>query len=55
VVRIVLIVAVHVILIAALIYIWTKIAYSSKRAWPPKDSVVACAHGLPANNNRNQS
>lgn len=55
IVRIALIVAAHVILIVILIYIWTKIAYSSKQAWPPKDSVVACAGWLPANDNRSQS
>ena len=47
-VRIALIVAAHVILIVVLIYIWTKIAYSSKQARPPKDSVVACAGWSPA-------
>src|ERR1035441_5125436 len=55
VLRIALIVALHVILIVVLIYIWTKVAYSSTRARPPKDSVVAFACLLAANDNRSQS
>jgi hypothetical protein len=53
VVRVTLIVAVHVILIAILIYIWTKVAYSSTRVWPKNSAAFACL--LPANDNRSQS
>src|ERR1039458_7315712 len=55
IVRITLIVAVHVILIGVLIYIWIRIAYSEARVRPLKDFVVACACLLHANNNRSQS
>jgi hypothetical protein len=56
VVRITLIVALHVILIAVLIYIWTRIAYSSTRLRSPNDgSVVAVSCLAPANPARNGS
>ncbi|MFZ0312893.1 MAG: hypothetical protein WAL85_09320 [Candidatus Korobacteraceae bacterium] len=55
VVRITLIVALHVILIGVLIYIWTKIAYASARTPPSKDSGVVMVCLMSGNDNLSQS